>query len=144
MARTPRTFSGRGHPEAKAGENIGQGKSREDVIEKNKQTNQQKEIVEVSLTRSSSRFVGVLRLLRCLRSTRFSAAGCGWSHLARRGLFLEAPKMQRNQPVSSHSAIPTRERLASRERECTWQTSGDEERLTIYRYCTAKNLKLVS
>jgi hypothetical protein len=29
------------------------------------------------------------------------------------------------------------------ERECTSQTSGDEERLTIYRYCTAKNLKPV-
>ena len=44
MARTPRTFSRRGHPEAKAGENIGQGKSREDVTEKAKQANQQKEI----------------------------------------------------------------------------------------------------
>src|SRR5579872_5290234 len=39
--------------------------------------------------------------------------------------------MQRNQRISSRSAIPTRERLASRERECTWQTSWDEERLTI-------------
>ena len=42
MARTPRTFSRRGHAEAKAGENIGQGKPREDVTEKAKQTNQQK------------------------------------------------------------------------------------------------------
>ena len=33
MARTPRTFSRRGHPEAKAGENIGQSKPREDVTE---------------------------------------------------------------------------------------------------------------
>ena len=40
MARTPRTFSRRGHAEAKAGENIGQGKPREDVTEKAKQTNQ--------------------------------------------------------------------------------------------------------
>jgi hypothetical protein len=47
MARTPRTFSGRGHPEAKAGENIGQSKPREDVTEKAKQTNQQKQISEV-------------------------------------------------------------------------------------------------
>jgi len=31
MARTPRTFSGGGHAEAKAGENIRQGKPREDV-----------------------------------------------------------------------------------------------------------------
>ena len=38
MARTPRTFSRRGHAEAKAGENIGQGKSREDVTEKAKQS----------------------------------------------------------------------------------------------------------
>ena len=76
MARTPRTFSRRGHPEAKAGENIGQGKPREDVTEKAKQTNQQEEISEVSLTRSPSRFVGVLRLLPRLRSTRFHGWGC--------------------------------------------------------------------
>ena len=37
MAWTPRTFSRRGHSEAKAGENIGQSKSREDVTEKAKQ-----------------------------------------------------------------------------------------------------------
>jgi hypothetical protein len=36
-----------------------------------KETNQQEEISEVSLTRSPSRFVGVLRLLPRLRSTRF-------------------------------------------------------------------------
>ena len=47
MARTPRAFSRRSHPEAKAGENIGQGKPREDVTEKAKQTNQQAEISEV-------------------------------------------------------------------------------------------------
>jgi hypothetical protein len=44
MARTPRTFSRGGHTEAKAGENIGQGKPREDVTEKAKQTDQQKQI----------------------------------------------------------------------------------------------------
>ena len=44
MARTPRTFSRRGHAEAKAGEDIGQGKSRENVTGNAKQTNQQKEI----------------------------------------------------------------------------------------------------
>ena len=75
MARTPRTLSRRGHAEAKAGENIGQGKPREDVTEKTKQTNQQKEISEVSLTRSPSRFLGVLRLLPRLRSTRFHGWG---------------------------------------------------------------------
>ena len=72
MARTPRTFSRRGHAEAKAGENIGQGKPREDVTEKAKQANQQEEISEVSLTRSSSRFVGVLRLLPRLQPYPFS------------------------------------------------------------------------
>jgi hypothetical protein len=33
LARTPRTFSRRGHPEAKVRENTRQGKSRADVIE---------------------------------------------------------------------------------------------------------------
>src|SRR6266446_1669434 len=39
--------------------------------------------------------------------------------------------MQRNQRISSRSVIPTRERLASRERGYTWQNLGDEARLTI-------------
>ena len=47
MARTPRTFARRSHAEAKAGENIGQGKPREDVTQKAKQTDQQKQISEV-------------------------------------------------------------------------------------------------
>lgn len=67
MARTPRTFSRRGHPEAKAGENIGQGKPREDVTEKAKETDHQEEISDASLTRSWGRFVGALRLLPRLR-----------------------------------------------------------------------------
>jgi len=71
MARTPRTFSRRGHAEAKAGENIGQSKPREDVTEKATQTNQQGDISELSLTRSPSRFLGVLTLLPRLRNTRF-------------------------------------------------------------------------
>ena len=49
MARTPRTFSCRGHAEAKAGENIGQVKSRDDVTEKAMQTNQRQAISEVWL-----------------------------------------------------------------------------------------------
>lgn len=60
MAGTPRTFSRGSHIEAKARENIGQGKSREDVTEKAKQTNQQEDISELSLTGSPSRFLGVL------------------------------------------------------------------------------------
>ena len=47
MARTPRTFSCRGHTEAKAGENIGQRKPRENVTDKAKQTSQHEEISEV-------------------------------------------------------------------------------------------------
>ena len=71
MARTPRTFSRRGHAEAKAGENIGQAKPREEVNEEARQTNQPEDISEFSLTRSPSRFLGVLRLLPRLRATRF-------------------------------------------------------------------------
>jgi hypothetical protein len=75
MAGTPRTFSRGTHPEAKAGENIGQGKPPEDVTEKAKQTNQRQAISDVSLTRSPSRLVGVFRLLPRLRRSRFR--GCG-------------------------------------------------------------------
>ena len=71
MARTPRTFARRSHAEAKAGENIGQSKPHEDVTEKAKETNQPEDISELSLTRSPSRFLGVLRLLPRLRNTRF-------------------------------------------------------------------------
>ena len=74
MARTPRTFARRSHAEAKAGENIGQSKPREDVTEKAMERNQRETISEVSLTRSPSRLVGVLRLPR-LRSTRFHGRG---------------------------------------------------------------------
>ena len=75
MARPPRTFSRRGHSEAKATEDIGQREPREDVTEKAKETNQHEEIAEVSATRSLGRFVGVLRLLPRLRRSRFR--GCG-------------------------------------------------------------------
>ena len=58
------------HADAKAGENVGQAKPREDMTEKAKQTDQQKNRSRrFSLTRSSSRFVGVLRLLPRLSST---------------------------------------------------------------------------
>src|SRR5580658_5989006 len=50
--------------------------------------------------------------------------------------------MQRNQRISSRSAIPTREQLASRERECTWKTSGDEDRLTITSIIRRRTAKL--
>jgi len=53
MAWTPRTFSRRGYSEAKAGENIGQGKPRDDVTEKAKQTDQQKQISAACCTTPS-------------------------------------------------------------------------------------------
>ena len=87
MARTPRTFSRRGHPEAKAGEDIGQSKPREDVSEKAKETNQQEAISEVSLTRSPSRFSGTLSLLRRLRHTRFRGGGLRDGRTWRKGVF---------------------------------------------------------
>ena len=71
MAQSSRAISGRGHPEPKAGENIGQGKPPEDVTKKAKEINQQEEISDVSLTRSLGRFVGVLRLLPRLRRSSF-------------------------------------------------------------------------
>ena len=50
--------------------------------------------------------------------------------------------MQRNQRISSRSAIPTRERLASRERECTWQNLRGRRAAHDYRYYTAKHPRL--
>ena len=74
MARTPRTFSRRSHTEAKAGENIGQGKPREDVTEKAKQTNQQEEISEV-LTDSESEALCGSALVAPLVQRPFSRLG---------------------------------------------------------------------
>jgi hypothetical protein len=45
------------------------------VTEKTKQTNQRKQISEVSLTRSPSRCMGVLWLLPRLHNTRFHGGG---------------------------------------------------------------------
>ena len=132
MARTPRTFSRRGHAEAKAGENIGQGKPREDVTEKAKQTNQQEEISEVSLTRSPSRFVGVLRLLPRLRNTRFHGGGLRDGRTWREGV-LSLKHRRCNETNQYHPTqqsphendwLPGNENVHGR-------TSGDEERLTI-------------
>jgi hypothetical protein len=86
MARTPRTFSRRGRAQAKAGKNIGQDKPRKDVTEKAIQIIQREAISEVSLTRSPSRFVGVLRLPR-LRTTRFHGRGLPDDRTWREGVF---------------------------------------------------------
>jgi hypothetical protein len=76
MARAPRTFARRSHAEAKAGENIGQSKPREDVTGKAKQTNQQEDISDLSLTRSPCRFLRVLRLLPPCATSAFTDEGC--------------------------------------------------------------------
>jgi len=132
MARTPRTLSRRGHAEAKAGENIGQGKPREDVTEQAKGTKQQEEISEISLTRSFGRFMGVRRLLPRLRSSSFHDGrlrdGCTWRKgvlSLKHGRCNETNKYHRaQQSPHENDWPPGNENVHAR-------TSGDEKRLTI-------------
>jgi hypothetical protein len=88
MAGTPRTFSRRGHSEAKVREDIGQGEPREDLTEKASKANRQQSLrsPRVLLTRSPSRFLGVLRLLPRLRLTRFRGCGLRDSRTRREGV----------------------------------------------------------
>ena len=132
MARTPRTFARRSHSEAKAGENIGQSKPREDVTEKAKETNQQEDISDVSLTRSLGRFVGVLTLLLRLRHTRFHRGRLSDGRTWREGV-LSLKHRRCNEAKEYHRAqqsphendwLPGNENVHAR-------TSGDEERLAI-------------
>jgi len=134
MARTPRTFSCRSRAEAKAGEILGKANQR-GHDRKAMQTNQRKAISEVSDS-EWSRFVRVLRLPVCTTPV-FTEEGCMMIAPARRGLFLEARKMQRNQKISSRSAIPTRERLASRNENVHARTSGTKSGSQLRLY-TAK------
>jgi hypothetical protein len=146
MARTPRAFSRRSHPEAKAGENIGQGKPHEGVNEKAKETNQQQEeIPEVSLTRSLSRFAGVLRLLPRLCHTRFRSCGLRDGRTWREGV-LSLKYRRCNETEEYHRAqqsphendwLPGNQNVHGRPR-------GRRARLTTYLYCTAKDPKLIS
>ena len=132
MVGTPRTFSRGSHIEAKAGENTGQGKPREDVTEKAKQTDKQKQISDVSLTRSLGRFVGALRLLPRLRHTRFRGCRLRDGRTWREGV-LSFKQRRCNETNKYHPAqqsphendwLPGNENLHGR-------TSGDEERLAI-------------
>jgi hypothetical protein len=110
MARTPRTLSRRGHAQAKAGENTRQYKPGEAVTEK-------AEIFEVSLTRSRSRFGGVLWLLARLRGTSFHFRALHDGRTWREGvLSLKHPR--------ENDWLPGNENPHGR-------TSGDEERVTI-------------
>jgi hypothetical protein len=128
MAQPSRTISGRGHPEAKAGENIGQGKPRGDVIEK-KGKQISKKNYEVSLTRSPSSLVGVLRLLPRLCRTRFRACGLRDGSTWREGV-LSLKHRRCNETNKYHRAqqsphendwLPGNENLHGK-------PSGDEER----------------
>ena len=132
MARTPRTFSRRGHAQAIAGENIGQDKPREDMTEKAKQTDQQKQISEISLTRSLGRFVGVLRLLPRLRSGSFHGRRLRDGRTRRKGVIsfkyrgCTETKEYHSAQQSPHENdwLPGNENIHGR-------ASADEERLTI-------------
>jgi hypothetical protein len=141
MAGTPRTFSRRGRAEAKAGKNIGQGKPRKDVTEKAMQRIQREAISEVSLTRSPSRFVGVFRLPR-LRTTRFHGGGLPDDRTWREGVlsFKHRTCNETNQYHPTQQSPHENDRLPGNE-NVHGRTSWDEERLTIYRYCTAKTTR---
>jgi hypothetical protein len=132
MARTPRTFSRRGRAEAKAGENIRQGKSREDVTKKPKHTNQQQEMVEVLPTRSLSRFVRVINWLPRLPSTSFHGWRPSDCRTWREGV-LSLKHRRCNETKEYHRAqqSPHENDWLPRHENMHGRTSGDEERLTI-------------
>jgi hypothetical protein len=141
MARTPRTFSRRSHAEAKAGENIGQGKPREDVTEKAKQTDQQKQISEVSLTGSSRRFVGVPRLPR-LHNARFYGGGLRDDRTWREGVLSLKHRRcnETNQYHPTQQSPHENDRLPGNE-NVHGRASWDEERLTISAIILPKTLR---
>ena len=102
------------------------------MTEKAKQTNQQGDISELSVTRSPSRFLGVFRLLPRLRNTRFHRRGLCDGRTWREGVL---PLKQRrcNETNEYHPAQQSpheNDRLPGNE-NIHGRTSGDEERLTI-------------
>ena len=113
------------------------------MTEKAKETNQQEEISDVSLTRSLGRFVGVLRLLPRLRRTRFHGCGLRDGRTWREGV-LSLKHRRCNETKEYHRAqqsphendwLPGNENPHGR-------TSGDEERLTITAIILRKNQTL--
>jgi hypothetical protein len=131
MARTPRTFSRRSHSEAKAGKNIGQVKSREDVTEKAMQTNQREANSEVSLTRSPSRFVRVLRL-PLLRKTRFSGTGLRDGRTWREGILsLKHRRCEETNQYHPTQQSPHENDWLPGNENVHRRTSGDEGRLAV-------------
>ena len=111
--------------------NIGQGKPRKDVTEKAMQRIQPEAISEVSLTRSPSRFVGVLRLPR-LRTTRFHGGGLPDDRTWREGVLSLKHRRcnETNQYHPTQQSPHENDRLPGNE-NVHGRTSGDEERLTI-------------
>jgi hypothetical protein len=91
------------------------------MIEKTRQKNQQEELPDLTDSESEPPCWSVYVVAPTASYPFSRLRAVLWSHLVRRGPFLESPKMQRNQRISSRSAIPTRERLVSRERESAWQ-----------------------
>jgi hypothetical protein len=73
------------------------------VTEKPKETNQQEGTSEVSLTRSLGRFVGMLRLLPRLRSTRLQRGGLRDGRTWREGVF-SLKYRRRNETNEYHPA----------------------------------------
>ena len=128
MAWTSRTFPCRGHTEAKAGENFGQGKPSEDVIKNAIRTNQQEQISGVLLTRSPSSLVGALTLLlprvcsTCVHGSRLSN-NCTWRE---RVLSLEHRRC--NKPEQNHCAqqSPHENDWLPGDENVHTRTSGDE------------------
>jgi hypothetical protein len=97
------------------------------------------EISEVLLTRSPSRFVGVLRLLRRLRSIGFHR----WGLLDRRtwpeGVFsFKQRRCDETNQYHPTQQSPHENDWLPRNENPHGRTSGDEERLTITDYYTAK------
>jgi hypothetical protein len=105
---------------------------------KAKQTDQQKQITEVSPTRSSSRFVGVLRLPR-VRNTRFHGGGLRDRGTGRkRVLSLKQRRCNETNQYHPTQQSPHENHWLPGNENQHGGTSEDEGRLTIYRYCTAK------
>jgi hypothetical protein len=139
MAGTSRTISGGGHTEAKAGENIGQGKPRGEVIEKTSRQISGR-TPRSSLTRSPSRLLGVLRWLPRLRRTRFRGRGLRDGRTWREGV-LSLKHRRCNETKEYHRAqqSPHKNDWLPRNENPHGRTSGDEERLTITSIILRKN-----
>ena len=144
MARTPGTFSRRGRAEAKAGKNIGRDKPRKDVTEKAMQRIQREAISEVSLTRSPSRLVGVLRLPR-LRTTRFHGGGLPDDRTWREGvLSLKHRRCNETNQYHPTQQSPHENDWLPRNENPHGRTSGGRRAAHDYRYYTAKTTRYLS